>query len=98
MYINLYQHPVGDKNKIDTQIFVDTGATCSLLNYDTYSEYGKIQKLTLTKAQSKTLAVNRQKLKLLGYTNFNASFDSKGDYFVKIRSWVAAKDRCNLIY
>ena len=69
MYINLYQHPVGDKNKnngLETQFLVDTGAICSLLNYDTYLEYAKIQKLTLTKAQSKTFAVNGQKLKLLG--------------------------------
>ena len=99
MYINLYQHLVGDKNKnngLETQFLVDTGATCSLLNYDTYLEYAKIQKLTLTKAQSKTFAVNGQKLKFLGYKNFNASFDSKGDYFVKIRAWVAAKDGCKL--
>ena len=96
MYFNLYQHPVGDKNKnngLETQFLVDTGATCSLLNYDTYLEYAKIQKLTLTKAQSNTFAVNGQKLKLLGYTNFNASFDSKGDYFVENSSMGCGQGR-----
>ena len=52
--------------------------------------------MTLTKAQSKTFAVSGQKLTLLGYTNFNASFDSRGDYFVTIRAWFAAKDGCKL--
>ena len=84
MYINLYQHPVNKKNNgLETQFLVDIGATCSLLNFDTYLEFAKTQRLTLTKAQSKTSAVNGQNLKLLGYTKFNASFDSKGDYSVK---------------
>ena len=46
MYINLFEHPVGDKiknNGLETQFLVDTGATCSRLNYDTYLEYAKIQ-------------------------------------------------------
>ena len=63
MSINLYQHPVGDKNKnngLETQFLVDTGATCSLLNYDNYLEYAKLQKLTLTKAQSITIAVTKK--------------------------------------
>ena len=97
MFFNLYQHPVEDKNNtLESQFLVDTGATCSLLNYDTHFECAKIHKLTLTKAQSKTFAVNGQKIKLLGYTNFNASFDSKSDYVVKVRAWVAAMDGCKL--
>ena len=78
MYNNLYQYPVRDKNEnngLETQFLVDTGANYSLLNYDSYLEYAKIQKITLTKAQSKTFVVNGQKLKLQGYTNFDSKID-----------------------
>ena len=54
-----------------------------MLGYDKIFENAKIQKLTLTKAQFKSFAIDGQNFELLGDTKFSASFDSKGDYSVK---------------
>ena len=99
MYINLYQHPVGDKNKnngLETQFLLDTGATCSLINFDNYEQYCKIQPLQLNKSRSNTVAVNGEKLKLIGYTNFDSSFGTNTDNPVKIKAWISAENGCDL--
>ena len=96
IYTNLYQ-PVGDKNKnngLETQFLLDTGATSSIINYYTCNELCKTQKIDLVKIKTNTVAVNGEKLKLLGYITFNSSFDIEGKYNVKIKTWVSAKDGC----
>ena len=55
-----------------------------------------MKKFSLIKAQSKTFAVNGQKFNYWDILIFSASFDSKNDYSVKIRGWVATKDGCKL--
>ena len=89
LYINLYQHPVGDKNKnnaLETQFLLNTGATCSLINFDSYEQYCKIQPLQLNKSRSNTVAVNGEKLKLIGYTNFDSTFGKNTDNPIKIKA------------
>ena len=75
---------------------IDTGATCSLINSGTYQQYCKLQPLELQKSDSITVAVNGEKIKLSGYTNFEANFDIQGDYLIKIKAWVSAKNGCKL--
>ena len=41
-----------------------------------------------------TLAVNGEKLKLLGQITFKTSFDNEGKYQVEVTTWVLAKDGC----
>ena len=99
MYIKLYQHPVGDKNRnngLETQILLDTGATCSLINFDSYEQYCKLQPLQLNKSRSNAVAVNGENLKLIGYTNFDSTFGTNTDNPVKIKAWISAKDGCDL--
>ena len=99
MYINLFQQPVGDKNKnngLETQFLLYTGATCSLINFDSYEHYCKIQPLQLNKSRSKKVAVNGEKLKLIGYTNFDSTFGTNTDNPVKMKAWISAKDGCDL--
>ena len=40
------------------------------------------------------LAVNGEKLKLLGQLTFETSFDIEGKYQVEITAWVSTKDGC----
>ena len=98
MYIN-YQHPVRDKNKnngLETQFLLDTGATCSLIIFDSYEQYCKIHPLQLNKCRSNTVAVNGEKLKLIGYTNFDSTFGTNTDNPVKVKAWISAKNGCDL--
>ena len=99
LYNNFYQHPVGDKNKnngMETQFLLETGATCSLIKFGSYEKYCKIQPLQLNKSRSNTVAVNREKIKLIVYTIFDSIFGTKTDYPMKIKEWISAKDGCNL--
>ena len=43
-FIELFQYAVGDTNKnngLSTQFLIDTGATCSIINCDTFTEIEK---------------------------------------------------------
>ena len=45
-------------------------------------------------SKNHTLAVNGEKLKLLGQITFKTSFDIEGKYQVEVTTWVSAKDGC----
>ena len=45
-------------------------------------------------SKNHTLAVNGEKLKLLGQITFKTSFDIEGKYQVEVTAWVSAKDGC----
>ena len=94
--MNLYQS-VGDKNKnngLETQFLLDTGASSSIINYHTYLELCKLQHIEMKASKNHTLAVNGEKLKLLGQITFKTSFDIEGKYQVEVTTWVSAKDGC----
>ena len=93
--MNLYQQPVGDDKKYngyETQFLVDTGATCSLLNYYSYENLCNVQKLKITPTKSSTIAVNGERLKILGSIVLKSSFDIEGQYEVEQRILVSEKN------
>ena len=45
-------------------------------------------------SKNHTLAVNGEKLKLLGQITFKTSFDIEGKYQVEVTAWVSVKDGC----
>ena len=93
--MNLYQRPVGDDKKYngyETQFLVDTAALCSLLNFYSYENLCNVQKLTITPTNSSTIAVNDQRLKILGCIILKSSFDIEGQYDVEHRILVSEKN------
>ena len=54
----------------------------------------KTQHIEMKASKNHTLAVNGEKLKLLGQITFKTSFDIEGRYQVEITAWVSAKDGC----
>ena len=90
MFFNLYQHTVRNENKITALKPNFKWMLEQRVHIETVFDFAKKQ--NLSKGPSKTLAVNGKKFKLLGYTNFSPSFDSKSDYSEKFRTWVAAND------
>ena len=50
----------------------------------------------MNKSSSNTVAVNGEKLKLIGYTNFESTFGTNTDNPVKIKAWISAKNCCDL--
>ena len=66
------------------------------MNFDSYEQYCKTQPLQLNKSRSKTAAVNGEKLKIIGYTNFDSTFGTNTDNPVKFKAWVSAENGCDL--
>ena len=83
MYIDLYQH-------------LDTGATSSLISFDSYEHYDNIQPLSIKKIKLNTVAVTGKKLKVKGFTTFDPTLDTNTDNSVRIKAWISAKDGCDL--
>ena len=73
---------------------MDKGAASSIINYLTYIELCKTQHIELKASKNHTLAVNSEKLKLLGQITLKTSFDIEGKYQVEVTAWVSAKDGC----
>ena len=68
---------------------MDTGATCSIINFTTYSEIDKLQNLELHETVSSTKAVNGNTLDLLGYTFIVSSFDREGSFKIRHKGLVS---------
>ena len=56
IFFNLYIHAVGDS--FESQFLVDTGATCSLINFDFLQELMSLIDVKLIESKQKTIAVN----------------------------------------
>ena len=77
-YIELFQYAVGDKNKnngLSTQFLIDTGATCSIINRETFTEINKIQPLVVTPLEKSPLAANGHAMPMKGKTTIQSAFD-----------------------
>ena len=95
----LYLHAVGDSNKhngFESQFLVDTGATCALKNFDFLQELKSLIDVKLIESKQKTIAVNGERLKLLGYIHVPISFDIEGRYYTDLKTWVSEKNGCEL--
>ena len=74
----LFQYAVGDTIKnigLSTQFLIDTGATCSIINCDTFTEIGKIQPLVVMPLQKSPLAANGHAMHMRGKVRIRSAFD-----------------------
>ena len=63
-----------------------------MLNYYSYENLCNVQKLTITPTKSSTIAVNGERLKILGSIVLKSSFDIEGQYEVEHRILVSEKN------
>ena len=95
----MYIHAVGDSNNnngFESQFLVDTGATCSFINFDFLQELKSLIVVKLIESKQKTIAVNGERIKLLGYIHVPISFDIEGKYYTDLKTWVSEKNDCEL--
>ena len=77
-FIELFQYAVGDTNKnngLSTQFLIDTGATCSIINCDTFTEIEKIQPLVVMPLEKSPLAANGHAMPMKGKVVIQSAFD-----------------------
>ena len=104
LFVNLFQFPTGDMKKhsgayptgMETQFLIDTGATCSVINYPTFQQLSYLQPLTVVQSQRTTRAVNGTKVSMIGYCEITSNFDSEGKLPVKHVVWISKKTGCRM--
>ena len=77
-FIELFQYAVGDTNKnngLSTQFLIDTGATCSIINCDTFTEIKKIQPLVVMPLEKSPLDANGHAMPMKGKVVIQFAFD-----------------------
>ena len=89
--IELFQYAVGDRNEnigLSTQLLIDTGATCSIINCDTFTEIEKLQPLLVMLLDKSLLAANGQttpmKEKVLIQSGFDTEFSCVIEHTVSV--------------
>ena len=78
IFFELFQYAVGDTNKnngLSTQFLIDTGATCSIINCDTFTEIEKIQPLVVMPLEKSPLAANGHAMPMKGKVVIQSAFD-----------------------
>ena len=67
IFILIYINPSETKNNgLETQLLLDTGASSSIIKYHAYIELCKTQQIEIRASKNHALAVNGEKLQLLG--------------------------------
>ena len=72
----------------EAQFLVDTGATCSVINYPTYIELAKLQNLKPVKMNVRTCGINGDELDILGFDYIISNFDIEGKYPIRHKVWI----------
>ena len=77
-FTELFQYAVGDTIKnigLSTQFLIDTVATCSIVNCDTFTEIEKTQPLVVMPLEKSPLAANGHAMPMKGKVVIQSAFD-----------------------
>ena len=92
-FIELFQYAVGDTNKnigFSTQFLIDSGASCSIINCDTFTEIEKVQPLVVMPLEKSLLAADGHAMPMKGKVVIEFPFDV--EYFCVIEHTVYVSD------
>ena len=74
---------------IESQFLIDTGASISILNFETFKEIQRIQKhVKLLNCTKRVLAANEQPINMLGMADIACSFDADDTFPMTHRFWI----------
>ena len=77
-FIELFQYAAGDTNKkngLSTQFLIDTGATCSIINFDTFTKIDEIQPLVVTPLEKSPMPTNGHTMPMKGKVELQSALD-----------------------
>ena len=92
-FIELFQYAAGDtieNNGLSTQFLIDTGATCSIINCDTFTEIEKVQPLVIMPFEKSPLALIGHAMPMKGKVVIQSAFDV--EFFCVIEHTVLVSD------
>ena len=90
--IELFQYAVLDTNKnngLSTQFLIDTGATCSIIDCDTFTEIEKNQRTFVMLLENSALAANEHAMPMKGKVVIQSAFDVEYSRVIKHTVYVS---------
>ena len=77
---------------------LDTGASCSIINYRTFWEVCQLQHpITIQKSTKVTKTYSRQTVSMIGYANITFSYDPDGQFIFALTVWITEMRTQNLL-
>ena len=89
---NIFYFATGDAQKdsgLEIEFMLDTGASCSIINYRTFWEISQIHHpITVHRSNKLTKTYSGQVVPMIGYATIEFSYDPNGDYSFPLTVWI----------
>ena len=91
--LNIFYFATGHTQKdsgLEIEFMLDTGASCSIINYRTFWEICQLQHpITIQKSTKVTKTYSGQTVPIIGYATITFSYDPHGQFIFPLTAWIA---------
>ena len=98
---NIFYFATGDAQKdngLEIEFMLDTGASCSIINYRTFWEISQFHYPIVVHRSNKLTKTNLgQVVPMIGYATIDFSFDPNGEYSFPLTVWITEMRTQNLL-
>ena len=99
--LNIFYFATGDTQKdsgLEIEFMIDTGASCSIINYRTFWEICQLQHpITIQKSTKVTKTYSGQTVPMNGYATITFSYDPDGQFIFPLTLWITEMRTQNLL-
>ena len=99
--LNIFYLATGDTQKdsgLEIEFMLDTGASCSIINYRTFWDIFQLQHpITIQKSTKVTKTYSRQTVPMTGYATMTFSYDPDGQFIFPLAIWITEMRTQNLL-
>ena len=90
--LNIFYFATGDTRKdsgLEIEFLLDTGASCSTINYRTFWEICQLQhSITIQKSTKVTTTYSGQTVPMIGHATITFSYDPDGQFIIPLAVWI----------
>ena len=98
---NIFYFATGDAQRdsgLDIEFMLDTGASCSIINYRTFWEISQFpHPIKLNRSNKLTKTYSGQVVPMIGYATIEFSYDHNSEYSFPLTVWITAMKTQNLL-
>ena len=99
--LNIFYFATGDSQKdsgLENEFMLDTGASCSIINYRTFWEICQLEhSITIQKSTKVTKTYSGQTVPIIGYATITFSYDADGQFIFPLTVWITEMRTQNLL-
>ena len=99
--LNIFYFATGGTQKesgLGIKFMLDTGASCSIINYRTFWELCQLQHpITIHKSTKVTKIYSGQRVPMIGYATITTSYDPAGHFIFPLTVWINEMRTQNLL-